>query len=152
GLLPELAGGPQPGRLRAGVRRDLIRGRHDRAPVDELGLRRPAAAAHWEVGRADAASGPVREEALDAPVLERLEADRRQAALGREDLPGERERLVELRELAVDGDPDGLERPLGWVAVGEAGGRRDRGGDRVVELEGGGERAAADDLPRDPVG
>ena len=57
-------------------------------------------------------------------------------------------------QLAVDRDPDRLERALGRVAAGEAGGRGDRGGDRVVELEGRRQllaAAAADDLARDPV-
>ena len=71
------------------------------------------------------------------------------------DVPGQRERVVELRELAVDGDPDRLEGALGRVAAGEPRGRGDGGGDRVVELEGRGQlgaAAAADDLARDPVG
>ena len=66
----------------------------------------------------------------------------------------ERQRLVELLELAVDGDPDRLERALGRVAAGEAGRRGHGGGDRVVELERRGQlgaAAAADDLARDPV-
>ena len=37
------------------------------------------------------------------------------------------------------------------MAAGEPRGRRDRGGDRVDELERGGQRPAADDLPGDPV-
>ena len=78
---------------------------------------------------------------------------RGEAAADLEHVPGERQRLVELGELVVDGDPDRLEGPLGGMAAGEARRRRDRGGDRVDQLEGGGERAAAaHDLARDPVG
>ena len=106
-----------------------------------------------QVGRADAALRAVGEEALDAPVLQRVERDRGEPAGRAQQLPGERERLVELVELAVDRDPDRLEGALGRVAAAEPRGRGDRGGDGVDELEGGGESAAAaDDLPRDPLG
>src|SRR4051794_16372568 len=72
-LLPELAGGPQSCGLGTRVVRDLARGRGDGAPEDQLGLRRPAAAADWQVGRTDTAARAVGEEALHAAVLERLE-------------------------------------------------------------------------------
>ena len=126
-LLPELAGGPEASRLRSGVGRDLARRGHDRAAVHELRLRRVAADADGQVGRADAAAGLLGEEALDAPVLERVEGQR-----------GERGRRPSATshasgsasssccELAVDGDPDRLERALGRVAAGEARGRGDR--------------------------
>src|SRR4029079_17120469 len=74
-LLPERAGGPQAGRLRARVVRDLARRRRDRAAEDRLGLRGAAARAHGQVGRADAAARLIGEEALHAPVLERVERD-----------------------------------------------------------------------------
>ena len=79
-LLPELAGGPEASRLRTGVGRDLARRGHDRAAVHELGLGRVAAHADGQVGRADAAAGALGEEALDAPVLERVEGERGEAA------------------------------------------------------------------------
>src|SRR5918998_4207748 len=105
-LLPELAGGPEAGRLRPGVRRDLARGGHDRAAVHELRLGRVAAHAHGQVGRADAAARLVGEEALDATVLERVERERGDAAADLRHGPGQRQRLVELLELAVYGHPD----------------------------------------------
>ena len=55
-LLPELACGPEASRLRTGVGRDLARRGDDRAAVDELRLRRVAADADGQVGRADAAA------------------------------------------------------------------------------------------------
>src|SRR4029079_1660914 len=115
-------------------------------------LGRISADAHGQVGRADAATGPLGEEALDATVLERVEGERADAATDLRDAPAERERLVELLQLAVDRDADCLEGALGRVAAGKAGGRGDRGGDRLVELEGRREllaAAAADDLARD---
>ena len=96
-LLPELACGPQASRLRSGVGRDLARGGHDRASVHELRLRRVAAHADRQVGRAEAAARLLGEEALDAPVLERMERERGDAAADLGDLPRQRERVVELR-------------------------------------------------------
>ena len=151
----ELAGGAQACGLRARVLGDLAGRGRDGAAEDGLGLGRAPAAADGQVGRADAAARAVGEEALDAAVLERVEGDRRQPALGTQELPRQRQRGVELLELAVDRDPDRLEGALGRVAAAEARGRGDRGGDRVDELERGGERAelaAADDLARDPLG
>ena len=45
---------------------------------------------------------------------------------GAQEVPGQRQRRVELVELVVHGDPDGLEDALGRVAAAEAGGRRAR--------------------------
>src|SRR5439155_27169587 len=133
---------------RARVPGELAGRRGDRAAEDRLGLGCAPARANRQVGRADAAAGALGEEALDAPVLERVEGDGGEAAAGAQELPRERQRGVELLELGVDRDPDGLEGALGRVAAAEARGRRDRGGDGVDELEGGGERsgplAAAD--------
>ena len=112
-LVGELAGGAQAGRLRARVVGDLARRRRDRAAEHELGLRRPAAAADGQVGRADAAARAVGEEALDAAVLERVERDRGEPAADAQQVPRARERLVELAQLVVDRDPDRLERALG---------------------------------------
>ena len=108
----------------------------DGAAEDGLGLGRAPAAADRQVGRADAAARAVGEEALDAPVLERVEGDRGEPAAGAQQLPRQRQRGVELVELVVDRDPDRLEGALGRVPAGEARGRGDRGGDRVDELEG----------------
>ena len=63
-----------------------------------------------------------------------MEGDRRQAAVGRQQLPGRGQRLFELRQLVVDGDPQRLEGPLGGVTAGELGGDRNGGLDRVDEL------------------
>src|SRR5437867_3185271 len=80
------------------------RRRDDPAAHDQLGLGLVAADADRQLWRADAALGAVGEEALDAPVLERVERDRREAPARRERLPRQRQRGVELCELVVDGD------------------------------------------------
>src|ERR671917_232553 len=69
-----------------------------------LGLRRAPAAADRKIGRADAAAGAVGEEALHAPVLERVERDRREPATDAEQVPRERQCLLELAELVVHRD------------------------------------------------
>ncbi len=79
-----------------------------------------------QLGRADAAAREIGEEALDAAVLVRVEADRGEPAAGHEQLPGLGQRRVERVELAVDGDPQGLEGALGRVAAAEALGRGQR--------------------------
>ena len=66
--------------------------------------------------------------------------------------PGGRQRVLERVELAVDGDPDRLEGPLGRVAAAEAGRGRHPGFDRVDQLGGRRERPAAADLAGDPAG
>src|SRR3954451_18852544 len=111
--LGELPCGPQSSRLRTGIGRDLARRGDDRAAVDELGLRRVAAHADGQLGRADAPARAVGEEALDAAILERVEGERGEPAADLEHREGQRERLVELLQLAVDGDPDRLEGALG---------------------------------------
>ena len=89
-------------------------------------LRLATAAADGQVGRADAAAGALGEEALDAPVLERVEGDAGEHAALAQQPPGERQRAVELSELVVDGDPQRLEGALGGMPAGEARGRGDR--------------------------
>ena len=98
----------------------------DRAAADQLGLGLAAADADRQVGRADAAARAVGEEALDAPVLERVEGDGGQPAAGRSSSQAQRQRRVELAELVVDRDAQRLEGALGGVAAGEARGRGDR--------------------------
>ena len=95
------------------------------------------------------------QEALDDPVLERVEADHGEPAAGPQHLERVGQRGLERAELVVDGDPQRLEDALGGMAVAEAGRRRDRGLDRLDELAGALERllapAAPDrarDLPR----
>src|SRR6185437_14705321 len=62
-------------RRRTRIRRDLSLGGRDRAPGQQLGLGSTPADAHGELGRAHAASRAIRQEALDAPVLQRVEGD-----------------------------------------------------------------------------
>jgi len=81
-----------------------------------------------------------------------VEGDRTEATADRQGLPGQRQRLFERFELAVDGDPDRLEAALGWVTAAEAGRGRHPGLDRIDELGGGRERAATDDLAGDAAG
>src|SRR5262249_50291335 len=119
--------------LRTRVVGDLARGRRDRAARQQLALGRAAADADGQVGRADAASRALGEEALDAPVLERVERDRAQDAAGRQHLPRARKAVVDLLQLGVDGDPDRLEGALGRVAAAELRGDRDRGLDHLDE-------------------
>src|SRR5207248_4370278 len=95
------------------------------------------------------------DEALHAPVLERVEADRRQRSAGAEQPPSARERPVELPELIVDGDAKCLEGALGRVAAAEAGRRRNGGVDRLDQLERGRDgraRAATHDRTGDRRG
>src|SRR5207249_3298613 len=104
--------------------------------------------------RADAATGAIGDEALGAPVLERVEGDDTEPAVGAQHVPRGRQRAVELVELVVDGDPDRLEDAPGRMAGAELAldGRRDRRADRLDELAGGLERRlapATDDLARD---
>src|SRR3954447_11887962 len=73
--LGELPCGPEASRLRTGIGRDLAGRGDDRATMDELGLRRVATHADRQLGRADAPAGAVGEEALHAPVLERMEGE-----------------------------------------------------------------------------
>src|SRR5580704_11784268 len=96
--------------LRSWVRRDLTRRGGDCTAVEDLGLRLVAADADREVGRTDAAARLLGQEALDAPVLERMERDRRHTAACHEQLPRQRQGFIDLGELIVDGDAQRLER------------------------------------------
>src|SRR5579875_3952084 len=101
-----------------GVVGDLTGRRSDRPAGEELRLGLPPADAHGKLGRTDAAPRALDEEALDDPVLERVERDRRQTTAGREQLPRLRQRRGELRELAVHGNAERLECPLGGMTAG----------------------------------
>ena len=59
---------------------------------------------------------------------------------------------VQLVELFVDGDPDGLEDPAGRVAARTAGGRGNGLADDVRQLARGGDRPCGDDGPGDAPG
>ena len=87
----------------------------DRAARDQLGLGLAAADADREVRRADAPARALGEEALHAPVLERVEGDRGEPAAGAQQIPGRRQRALERAELVVHGDPDRLEHALGGM-------------------------------------
>jgi hypothetical protein len=69
-----------------------------------------------------------------------VEGDDGDAAAHGERVQGRGERPLERAELVVDLDPQGLEGPLGGVATGAPGGRRDRLADQVGEPAGAGER------------
>ena len=130
------------------------------SPADGAIARRVSSAASGErpqradrqVGRADAAARACAEEALDATILERVEADPGEHAAVAQQLPGERQRPIELVELVVDGDPQRLEDALGRMAAREARGRGDRRDDRLDQVERRLDRrslAAADDRAGD---
>ena len=108
-----------------------------------------------EVGRAGAAVLAVAQEALDDPVLERVERDHREPAVRPQHLERRGQRALERAELVVDLDPQRLEDALGGVPLAEARRRRDRLLDRLDEVAGALERllrAAAHDRPRDLAG
>ena len=84
-----------------------------------------------------------------------MERDRADPSAVAERGPRERQRAIELVELVVDGDAQRLEGALGGMAGREAGGRRNRGADRIHQLERRPDRcpvASADDRPRDRAG
>ena len=111
-----------------------------------------AADANGQVWRTRAAVLLRAQEALDDPVLERVEADHREPSSRPQQVEGRGERRLDRAELVVDGDPQRLEDALRRVAVAEARRRGNRGLDRVDELAGPLERllaAAASDRPRD---
>ena len=92
------------------------------------------------------------QEALDDPILERMEGDDGQPTVGTEQLERCRQRALEGAELVVDLDPERLEHPLRRMTLAEPGRRRHRLLDRLDEVAGAGERllgAAPDDRPRD---
>ena len=95
------------------------RRRRHGAPRQQLRLGMVPAYADRQLGRAHAAAGTLGEESLDAPVLERVERDRREPAAGPEHLPHRRQRRVELEQLVVDRDPQRLERPPSRVTARE---------------------------------
>ena len=96
-LLADLERGPQVRRAGARVPLELLGPRRDSALGEQLGLGLAPADADRKLRRADAAAGPVGEEALDAPVLERVEGDRAEAPADLQELPGERQRAIERR-------------------------------------------------------
>src|SRR5262249_35676064 len=99
--LTDLERGAEVRRARTRVALELLGPGRDGALGDQLGLGLAATDADGQLRRADAAAGPVGEEALDAPVLERVEGDRAQPAADGEDAPAHGEGAVERVELPV---------------------------------------------------
>ena len=114
-------GRPQPGRARPRIGGDLLVRRAYRAMVNEPETRRrPCAGLRRQMARALLLRcRPFPEEALDQPILQRVEGDdgeppaRRQHALGR------RQAARQLAELVVDVDAQRLERARGRVPAGD---------------------------------
>src|SRR5581483_11660975 len=142
----------EPRRRGPRIARDLGRRRANRTP-----RRRPQhglgpARAERELRRARAAVLLSAQEALDDPVLERVERDDGEAALRTEDLDRRRQRALERSELVVHLDAERLEHALRRVPVAEPRRRRDRVLDRLDEVARPLERlgaAAPRDRPRD---
>ena len=89
----------------------------DAAAVSSSASRLAAADADRQVGRADARRARVGQEALHAPVFQRVEGNPCKSPVDARGRPGEGQRAVELAELVVDGDADRLERALGRMAA-----------------------------------
>ena len=117
-----------------------------------------AAAADRQVGRADAAVSGLAEAMLDDAVLERVERDHRDPAADLAHLERGLETVLELGQLVVDRDPEGLEDALRRMSLAEARGRRDGATYGVDEIERPQERPLgtpshdrAGDRPREPL-
>ena len=82
----------------------------------------------------------VAQEALDDPVLERVERDHGEPAARPQHLERCGQPALERAELVVDLDPESLEDALRRMPLAEAGRRRDRRLDRLDELAGALER------------
>ena len=118
--------------------------RRDRATGQQLGLGLAAADADRKLGRADAAARAVGEEPLDAPVLERVERDRGEAARRGAAAPtrsGSAASSCASSSLTAIRSAWNVRRA--GMAAGELGRHRDRGLDRVDELLGRAELLAA---------
>src|SRR5207244_10136640 len=119
-------------RSRVSRRRSGVRA--DRLPRGRAELRSLAAHADREVGRTLAAAFAIAHEALDDPILERMEADHREPATGPQHRERGRQRGLEGAELVVDGNPERLEHALGGMTVSKAGRSRNRRLDRLDEV------------------
>src|SRR5439155_13325570 len=119
---------------RSRVSRRLSGVRADRLPRGRAELRSLAAHADREVGRTLAAAFAIAHEALDDPILERMEADHREPATGPQHRERGRQRGLEGAELVVDGNPERLEHALGGMTVSKAGRSRNRRLDRLDEV------------------
>ena len=138
----ELARGAQVRRLRSGVGRDL--------PGVGATARRVSSSASgsWPQTQIGISGGQMQPRARSARnrLTRRSSSEWNEIAAkrpsARSSVPGERQRVVELGELVVDGDPQRLERAPGRVAAGELGRHRDRRLDHLDELLGGAQLAA----------
>ncbi len=97
---------------RARIALDLFIARADE-PADELQARPRVGRDVRQSGVHLVAARFASHEALDDPVLERVEADHEEPPAGREQLDGLRQRALERGELGVDGYSDRLERARG---------------------------------------
>src|SRR6478672_11233871 len=107
------------GRLRTRVACDLRRRRADRPSRRRAQRRAGAAGTDRELGRTRAPVFLVAQEALDDPILERVEGDDREASVRPEHLERRRERALQRAELVVHLDAQRLEDALGRVAFPE---------------------------------
>ena len=123
-----------------GLHIDLRLPSRDRPAREHPHGRLVAADAHRQAGRADAARGVPLEELLDHAVLERVEADGRQATAGAQHAVGLVQAPGQRFQLVVDHDAQRLEDAARRVAGAEAGRRRDVALDDLHQLAGGGER------------
>src|SRR5438093_6923534 len=80
-----------------------------RTPGNDAQTRAVPADAGGEVGRTDAVARFARHELLHDAVLERVEGDDREPATGSKDPERGREAFLDVLELVVDGDAQGLE-------------------------------------------
>src|SRR5690348_2322512 len=89
--LLELARGPKVSRLRSGVLGHLSGAWRDGAAGQQFSLGLVPADADRDLRRADTPARASREKALDAAILERVERDRGEAAVGVQQIPGDRQ-------------------------------------------------------------
>src|SRR5438093_6681585 len=80
-----------------------------RTPGNDAQTRAVPADAGGEVGRTDAVARFARHELLHDAILERVEGDDREPATGSKDPERGREAFLDVHELVVDGDAQGLE-------------------------------------------
>src|SRR5262245_13178443 len=101
----------KPGGARAGIGCDFRRGCLHAARCEHPAQWPPAAGAHRLFGRADARARPLAERVLRDPVLTRVIADDAQPAPVVERVAQRREGALELLELLVHRDAQGLKQP-----------------------------------------
>ena len=95
----------------------LVICRLDGLPRHQFQLRASAASAHRLFRGTYTCACSVAEEIFHQSVLQRVEADHRQAATGLQQADGGSQAAFHFVEFAVDGDAQGLEHSRGWVAA-----------------------------------